>query len=254
MFFNRRMRWYVSAPLIGVTVLGVSAARWPGELKSCEVAAAWIKANHANLPRSLQQISMYTRPYEIAIVNTLPAAARKELWREHLDAFIIPTANRTPVQRLIVERADANVLTSHQIAMIRGVLGRLDFYFDSTQSLAARRAALLLTVPRVQGAFGLALSKAIFNQLGPVERPLFGAMRRVGTVQEASLAAALSRTAKKTYSFCGCNFDADPCCGPIGWDGCTGTPYGCGELEQFPCNSDPLQCAATPETKPDTSR
>ncbi len=254
MFFNRRMRWYVSIPLISVTVLGVTAARWPGELKSCEVAAAWVRANRTNLPKSLQQISMYTRPYEIAIVNTLPAPARKELWKEHLEAFVIPAANRTPVQRLIVERADANALSSHQVAMIRGVLSHLDYYFDSTQSLAARRAALLLAVPREQGAFGLTLSKAVFNQLGPLERPLFGVMQRVGTVQEASIAATFKRTVKKTYSFCGCNFDADPCCGPVGWDGCTPTPYGCGELEQFECNSDPLQCVAKPETKPDSSR
>lgn len=241
MYLNRRVRWFVSVPIIAATTMITVAARWPAEIPLCQTAQKWVGEHRTNLPSTLPQLAMYSGPFRIAIFNALPLSVQKRLWHDQLETFISTPELRASWQRAIIENSAATELSEHQQAIIRTELTRLDVYFDSSLSIEDRKEAVHASIPRIRGAFSSGTARAIFTTLGPMEPSVARSRTRTLSAHEASLGVALSAAARAQP--CLCNNPDDVCCPPPGWNGpCLGSGTGCGFYGADPCNSEWAAC------------
>jgi hypothetical protein len=250
MSFHRRVPWFLALPLIAVALASVTAARWPGPILSCQIAAAWVADHASELPTTLDGIRRYSGSYQIAILSAIPNEARKQMWVEQLESFVASETSLTPLQRSILANAPGAPLNDHQKEIVKKELRRLDLYFDANRSIAERQAAIDLSVPVLRGAFEPVLLNAIFKTLGPTYArrdtvtAAAVASQPARDTSNAELTAKLPATAATHVLPPGCNCYTlgDQCCGP---DACGGgtTNMTCGFYHDQPCDGTTYVCS-----------
>lgn len=128
-----RLRKPVSIVVLGVLTVVLAGATPP--VRSCVLAADWVKANIGALPETRTDIQKFAAPWRRAIFAELSADVRVRLSREHFNEFIA-----------------SGMFNDTQ----RGFLVEVDRDIDRLQSLPRQQAELeILTkwMPRIQLIF-----------------------------------------------------------------------------------------------------
>jgi hypothetical protein len=103
----RRIRWYLLAPVVAVTTLGLVGAVRPAQSATCSLPGAdWVAARKGHLPVSLSEYAKIPSEYRRATYAALPAATRAKLWHEHFALYMLPASGLTPAQRAFLARID----------------------------------------------------------------------------------------------------------------------------------------------------
>lgn len=88
MFSYRTSRWYVLAPLMAASAVGVVAARRPQPASGCASMAAWVNSNAASLPTTYAEILRYPSRFRKAIQTKLSPAVRRQLWHAQYHVYM----------------------------------------------------------------------------------------------------------------------------------------------------------------------
>ena len=223
-------RWFVTASVVTVLALTLTAATRLRPLPDCKIAAQWVSTHRGVLPSTLPAFAEYSRVYQRAIYVALPVEVRKQLWRRHLSSFV----------------SDSSPLTPEQKRMVRDVIARLDLFMDEQ----AGKAAVMDAAPKLLAVFGKPLAKRVFVSLGGEERSSRAGSARVETVLRAGLMVGfetdlLSLLSSRVHRLdnrsvecdCapnwGCWVEGQGCVWP--YPECEEIPYGCGWLWSEPC-------------------
>lgn len=214
----KSLRWFVAVPLAVATtaLLGASKSEPP---RACEVAAAWVVSHSNSLPQTLSAFHAFPMEYQLAIYGQLSSETRIAMWKEKLDAYLLPTSGLTKEQRAVVVEFYNN-LPSY-VADQSGAKGRE----------AIRKSGIL---DRAQAAFGKQASA------------VFDIMQRSGDSGSSLLRSpggpAAATAVNAELGWCQCNRDdpIDPHCdlaqNCFADDGCLQSHIGCGFGNDDPCD------------------
>jgi hypothetical protein len=138
-----RVRKPLTVVVLGVSVLVLAGATPP--VRTCELAADWVKANIRDLPNSRADIQLSAAPWRRAIFAELPADVRVRLSREHLNEFSAKGTLSEP-QRAFLREVDRSIeriqglprqLAEGEIA--RHWMPRVQLVFPGDRKLQASR-------------------------------------------------------------------------------------------------------------------
>jgi hypothetical protein len=186
-----RSRWYLLAPIVLVSSVGLIAASRPTRaLRPCEVVAKWVAAHKAELPTTLAEFARFSKAYQRSIYASLPAAVRMSIWREHLTPYLAPAAGLNEAQR----------------ALVQHVLDELDVLVtDPTGQRGRDQRTKENLIAKLQAAFSRTQTMEIFtlNTVTSIE----SASREgsSGEVEESGASAAVSNSS--TGFECECSID-----------------------------------------------
>jgi|SRR6185312_28514 len=152
MLTYRTARWFVLAPaVLFASVSLLSAARLNGRpRRTCEVASEWVQQHKRALPTSLAEISKYPMPIRKAIYGSLPAEARRQLWREKLSLIASSSVG----------------LNSEQRAFIRYVTRTLDQHITDPRDEGQRAVTRDQLRERAAALFDRSAEIRIFETIG----------------------------------------------------------------------------------------
>jgi hypothetical protein len=244
----------------GVLVVGfaiASIAAWRPEPPTQsqlvrEEAVLWAQTHRDAFPTTFTAYALLSSPMRKAIYQELSSPARQVLWQEHLDAYLLPDDQLSPVQRRMVRELD-KPLTARQKTLIQelrdSVLPRA-FQVGLSDEQRQQAAGRLCEVGQVH--LGRTKAYQILGNMGPIDssftalvrgeaKPAARIMSVAGTTHFARI--ALSKVGLYRFTTCFCNTSSLCECGDNGYcvnGNCTGHT-GCGCLWVWTCNG--AECA-----------
>jgi hypothetical protein len=175
-----RRRLAIIAPIVAVlfgTAVAASRPVEPSRLASAYAeAGSWVKANSATLPSSYEEIVRLPMLHRKAVVHELSLSQQKQVWREHLESFVLPDSRLSAAQRLVASQMKVP-LDSYQRAFVQSAIDSLDHIFSAKLTVEQRQAKSLPFCSKKQTVFAGDVAGAIFARLGPADSA-YDAMRR----------------------------------------------------------------------------
>jgi len=248
-------------PLLAAAALLIAATRSePVSRRVAEqrAAIAWSKSHRNALPTTYADFAPLAKAYRKAVLHELSVAQQGSLWREHLQTFLEPASELTPLQQSMVH-ALGTPLNGTQIALVKEALDSLNRIFDSTLTLAQRQAVAAVICDRAKLIFTKSQASLIFATLGPGDSTDQG---RVGSLDRrpatnladvsSALVAVIRAIATRTHlvkpasnrGVCYCNIGSLCDCGSGACvdDGCLNVGYtSCGCFSIWACNGECMQ-------------
>lgn len=220
-------------------------------------ARAWVKANATRLPYEYEALAKLSQPYRAAILTALPADHRTELWKRHLDSFLLPPEQLNATQRETARRL-GHTLDPRQRALVQLMRDSVvPKAFDPALTLEQRQAIVTPTCIAGKALLGRQLGFAIVGMVGPLDTAYTAIVAREAkarSVKQASIfefdllvrvvRSGLGRTGLvKRASVPGCSCHVASFCDCPGgyWcvgGGCEMIPEGCGCFGNYSCNGD----------------
>lgn len=171
----QRTRKRLAAILPVLTVLAVIATAasrpFPVNKRAVDIqnGMLWANANKGHLPTSLEEVAALSPGYRKAVLinESVTLAQFEALWRGHLESFVKPVGELTPIQHQI--RASLGVaLTSVQVAFIRNTLDSLHAGLGAPEDTASRKAWAGALCASVKKLFDKSIAGRIFATVGPL--------------------------------------------------------------------------------------
>lgn len=254
---QRKFRIATGAGLGAMVIFSAAATRWTSPPSEAERlrndADAWVVSNAAGLPASIEQIAALPLPHRAVVMRTIPWSAREQIWRQHLDAFVLPHNELNAVQRETVARLNHKLSPSQRALVQAWRDSVLPLAFQAHLTPQKRQAIADPYCVRSKAVLGRALAFPILGMVGPRDTA-YAAMlerdRRASGLHHASLLgfersltnmarAVLVSTGMIANRSCSCHVASMCDCPANYWctgGGCGLIVEGCGCLNLYSCN------------------
>ena len=258
----RKSQSAFGAALVGIFFAGltISALRPEAPTRSQQLrgeAVNWAKSRSESAVTDFDSYSRLPMPHRRALYFQLSWPVREELWRRHIQSFLIPPEQLTPTQKTMVQ-ALGQPLTPREAQFV-------ELWRDSVVERAykpaltdeQRRAIAGPLCAKAGAILGPERSRLIFGQIGPIDSSYTNLLRAdaAARINEASLlnsAAARNHWRRglarvglyRPNVLCWCHVSSLCDCGPDAFcvnSNCETRPAGCGCGGFFVC--DGTQCA-----------
>lgn len=91
----------------GLILLVATSMAWADDEPSCVQAARWVEAHADQLPSTYEEITAYPVAHRRAIFAALPAPAKSQVWRQHLDRWTESHPDLSADQSALIKEARA---------------------------------------------------------------------------------------------------------------------------------------------------
>ncbi len=129
--------------------------------------SVWAKANVSSLPSTLTEMSSLSMVKRQAAMRELPVSKRAAVWEEHLNSFVLPLDQLTPMQRRV--RDEAGPLNDAQVQLIRYAIAQLPLVFAHSPLDSAGLKVAAALCDSVKKVFAIKQSLPIFQSVGPID-------------------------------------------------------------------------------------
>lgn len=159
----------VSFAVAGALVLSLAGVGYAYRPPSAEqTVTEWLAVKSNVRPTTLTSIVEQPTYLQRAFIRRMTATEKAAMWREHLNAFVLPVVELNEAQRL-TRAAIPAPLTDVQVAHIKKAIATIDQLFDEKVDLATRQKIADSLCGDSTAGFTLGQKRALFASITPVD-------------------------------------------------------------------------------------